>query len=79
MPTTGRVNAQVRCMDEELAGKLRAEEVRRAAVAKQAAFRDAVQGTSVGAADALLAGKTLSLPPLEHPWNTQPEQAGLPH
>jgi len=52
-------NARVRRMDEELAGELRAEEVRRAAVAKQAAFRDAVRGMSVGAADALLAGKTL--------------------
>ena len=60
MPTTGRVNARVRRMDEELAGKLRAEEVRRAEAAKQAAFRDAVQGMSVGAADALLAGKTLA-------------------
>ena len=50
--------ARVKRMDEELSGKLRGEEVREAAVAKQAAFRDAVRGMSVGAAAALLDGKS---------------------
>jgi len=56
-------DARVRRMDEELAGQLRAEERRRAVVARQAAFRDAVRAMSVEAADALLAAKTLARRP----------------